>query len=94
MKKLRTPDEIREGDGRPYYGVIGINGTEYGALYDIEDVENMILNAQREAIKFVAENAKMKVHDGHLKTDSLSTHVQIGANNVQVDKQSILDLRP
>lgn len=46
-----------------------------------------------EAIELAAENVQMKVHDGFHKTDSYSKHVQLGLNNIQLSKESILKLK-
>ena len=43
-------------------------------------------------LREAAEKVQMIVHDGHFKTNSYSKHVQVGANNIQIDKESILSL--
>lgn len=45
-----------------------------------------------EVIKEASERMNMTLHDGHFKTNSETSYVQIGANNVQPNKQSILKL--
>lgn len=68
-------------------------------LKTTDNINNTLISAMQEYAQQVAEDVRqrcadkalMKVHDGHFKTDNPSTHVQIGANNVQIDKQSIIN---
>lgn len=82
MKKLRTPEEIFCSE------------IQKAARSQYDSCIAAIKTAQREALESAAENAIMKVHDGFFKKDSQSSHVQIGLNNIQIDKSSILDLMP
>lgn len=45
----------------------------------------------REALKNAADNAIMKYHCGHFKTDTPTQYHQQGADNIQIDKQSIIN---
>lgn len=47
----------------------------------------------REALKNASENAIMKYHCGHFKTDTPTQYHQQGADNIQIDKQSIINER-
>ncbi|MEJ5105530.1 hypothetical protein [Chryseobacterium sp. MYb328] len=46
---------------------------------------------QEQQQKRIAENAKMNFHDGVYKTNEKMSHIQYGADNLQVDKDSILN---
>lgn len=41
------------------------------------------------SLEKAAENANIKYHDGHNKLYKAVKHVQIGADNIQIDKESI-----
>ena len=60
-----------------------------------EQVEELIKAAQRQAIEAtledVAENAKIRAFDGHFQEAKRMEHVQIGANNYTISKESILE---
>ncbi|WP_343321439.1 hypothetical protein [Sphingobacterium multivorum] len=56
--------------------------TEIGKRFAIE--------VAKEALRNAAENATMKYHCGHFKTDTPTKHHQQGADNIQIDKRSIL----
>ena len=44
---------------------------------------------QAEQQKRIAENARMKFHDGVYKTNEQMTYLLYGADNIQIDKDSI-----
>ena len=44
----------------------------------------------QEALREASEKARMKVYDSHSKTNSQSEYIQHGANNIQIDKETIL----
>lgn len=56
-----------------------------------EEAHNYAKEVAREALKNAAENAIMKYHCGHFKTDTPTQYHQHGADNIQIDKQSILN---
>lgn len=64
---------------------------------DIVDVEfdevanRFAREVAREALRNASENAIMKFHCGHFKTDTPTQYHQQGADNIQIDKQSILN---
>ena len=66
-----------------------------GKVWDDKIIEAMKAYAL-EAIKHdrerVAEHAYMKYHCGHFKTDTPTQYHQNGADNIQIDKESILNL--
>ncbi|MCT4034880.1 hypothetical protein HZQ14_15765 [Elizabethkingia anophelis] len=41
------------------------------------------------SLEKAAKNANIKYHDGHNKLYKAVKHVQIGADNIQIDKESI-----
>lgn len=81
---MKTPEEIaiRHGLYHSY--------TKKADGLAVQAMKEFALEACKEVLKNASENARMKVHDGHFKSDSLSEHIQIGANNIQIDKESIL----
>lgn len=58
---------------------------------------DIIKEAQQQAIEatleLASEKVLIKVYDGHFKTNSPSSYVQINSNNIQIDKKSILNLK-
>lgn len=46
-----------------------------------------------QTLDLASEKARMMYHDGYHKSNSSTGHVQIGADNIQIDKQSILNLK-
>ncbi|AZA82192.1 hypothetical protein C1637_09820 [Chryseobacterium lactis] len=46
---------------------------------------------QEEQQKRIAEKARINFHDGHFKTDKQLKYYQAGADNLTVDKDSILN---
>ncbi|AQX00461.1 hypothetical protein [Elizabethkingia anophelis] len=47
------------------------------------------LEVAQASLEKAAENANIKYHDGHNKLYKAVKHVQIGADNIQIDKESI-----
>jgi hypothetical protein len=56
-----------------------------------DEFEEALKTYRTELLTAAVDNAKLKFHDGHNKTDSLLGYFQSGADNITVDKQSILD---
>lgn len=46
---------------------------------------------QEEQQKRIAENARMNFHDGYWKTNNIRKYFQSGADNLTVDKASIIN---
>lgn len=46
---------------------------------------------QAEQQKRIADNAKMLLHDGFHKSNKQTKYYQIGADNLQIDKSSIIN---
>lgn len=46
---------------------------------------------QAEQQKRIAEKAKMRYHDGTNKTNKQFSYIQYGADNIQIDKASIIN---
>lgn len=53
---------------------------------------DMCVTVYNMAINDAAKNVQMLYHDGHTKQNHPTKHHQQGADNIQVDKQSILQL--
>lgn len=72
-------------------------GSDFYQLKEL-DFQVHIISAMKEYAQRIAEqvrqdcteNAKMVHHCGHTKSNTLTSHHQQGADNIQIDKQSIL----
>ncbi|MDV3568151.1 hypothetical protein CMU71_14755 [Elizabethkingia anophelis] len=88
MKRL---EQIREeyAKTRGYESWEHLNGD---CLYD-SDLDAIAIIYAREvaqaSLEKAAYNANIKYHDGHNKLYKAVKHVQIGADNIQIDKESI-----
>ncbi|MDV3508983.1 hypothetical protein CMU89_16975 [Elizabethkingia anophelis] len=64
----------------------------YGGVGDVI-IDKVVHRYAREvaqaSLEKAAENARMKYHDGHNQLYKAVKHVQIGADNIQLDKESI-----
>jgi len=59
--------------------------------YHVDKVQKIYAKQVAEQVlKDAAENAFMLYHCGHFKRDIPTKHHQVGANNIQIHKQSIL----
>lgn len=78
-------------------GFIGILEMEYDGMIGARDVDEVAKRyakeVAREALKNASENAIMKYHCGHFKTDTPTQYHQQGADNIQIDKKSIINER-
>jgi len=57
-----------------------------------EDCVSMAVTAYNLALTDASKNVQMLYHDGHNKVNHPTKHHQSGADNLQVDKDSILSL--
>ncbi|MDV4113923.1 hypothetical protein CMT20_19195 [Elizabethkingia anophelis] len=69
-------------------------GTGVSKVYDIEQLMDEVAKryareVAQASLEKAAENANIKYHDGHNKLYKAVKHVQIGADNIQIDKESI-----
>lgn len=64
---------------------------ELGAVF-APNIDEICKRYAAEVIKEASERMNMTLHDGHFKKNSETSYVQIGANNIQPNKQSILNL--
>lgn len=64
-------------------------------LMTIDEFEYFMFEAcdlvQQEQQNIIADKAELNFHDGYWKTDKRLKYYQIGADNIQVDKDSILN---
>lgn len=65
-----------------------LRGVKFGAHYQQSKTESII----KEVLKRASEAALMKHHCGTFKHDNPTRYHQMGADNIQIDKQSILDV--
>jgi len=61
--------------------------------YTHDEIITAMQLAYNRAIEDAAESATMVYHDGYTKNNYPTKHHQSGADNIQVDKQSILKLK-
>ncbi|MCT4181936.1 hypothetical protein HZP54_18515 [Elizabethkingia anophelis] len=69
-------------------------GRSIGKTTQIENYHKEIaqlyaLEVAQASLNKAAKNANIKYHDGHNKLYKAVKHVQIGADNIQIDKESI-----
>lgn len=61
----------------------------------IRDITSFVYEAcdlvQEEQQKRIADNTKMLLHDGFHKSNKQTKYYQIGADNLQIDKSSIIN---
>ena len=57
------------------------------------EVLNMLKQACLETLELASKEAKLLFHDGFYKENKELTYFQSGENNIQISKQSILDLK-
>lgn len=59
-------------------------------------IEEWIKAAQIDAIEVTvlkcSQEAYMLYHDGHFKKDTPMRHIQVGIDNIQISKQSLIDI--
>ncbi|MDV3834203.1 hypothetical protein CMU13_12815 [Elizabethkingia anophelis] len=55
----------------------------------LEMIQDYAREVAQASLEKAAENARMKYHDGHNQLYKAVKHVQIGADNIQLDKESI-----
>lgn len=85
MKRFKTASQQDGHSDKEYYDLLG------DAIYD--HVQQQIELAVKKTLEISSENATMKYHCGHTKADKQTKYHQVGADNLQIDKQSILSLR-
>lgn len=54
-----------------------------------KEIERYAREVAQASLEKAAEKANIKYHDGHNKLYKAVKHVQIGADNIQIDKESI-----
>lgn len=92
---MNNPDELKIDLEKiifnELHGVV-ISGDE---MYCKDEVIEAMQEAIRQAIKntllIAAGNSRMIYHDGYNKIDTSITHFQSGADNLQPDKDSIIN---
>lgn len=52
-------------------------------------VREYVEECVKASLEKASEKAKMNYHDGHFKTNTPKDYVQIGSDNVQINKESI-----
>ncbi|MDQ8748358.1 hypothetical protein [Elizabethkingia miricola] len=55
----------------------------------LEMIQTYAREVAQASLEKAAYNANIKYHDGHNKLYKAVKHVQIGADNIQIDKESI-----
>ncbi len=55
-------------------------------------IQQALIDAIDTAVEMCADDVYMLYHDGHFKKDTPMNHVQVGSDNVQINKQSILQV--
>lgn len=60
--------------------------------HKIDCIKEYAQSVARQALKDAAENATMTFHCGHSKNNTPTKHHQSGADNLQVNKESILNI--
>ncbi|MDV3636744.1 hypothetical protein CMU84_16460 [Elizabethkingia anophelis] len=55
----------------------------------LEMVQVYAREVAQASLEKAAENANMKYHDGLIKLNTPKKYIQLGADNVQIDKESI-----
>ncbi|OBS12785.1 hypothetical protein ATE49_15485 [Elizabethkingia miricola] len=66
----------------------GLSDFKIGICYE-EVAKRYAREVAQASLEKAAENANIKYHDGHNKLYKAVKHVQIGADNIQIDKESI-----
>lgn len=78
---MRTAEEILYSHG----------GAGLPARIDaVKAMKEYATQVAEQVLKDAAERATMTFHDGHFKSDKPTKHHQIGADNLQVNRDSIL----
>ncbi|WP_079242629.1 hypothetical protein [Chryseobacterium indologenes] len=72
-----------------------VRDNEISNLTAVSQIRDLVFAAcdlvQEEQQKRIAENAKMLLHDGFHKSNKQTKYYQIGADNLQIDKSSIIN---
>ncbi|MVW93668.1 hypothetical protein FCL53_17030 [Elizabethkingia meningoseptica] len=89
---MKTLDQIKDEVAKEFGYSSFENSIFYGEI-DIRIIDEVAKRYAREvaqaSLEKAAENANIKYHDGHNKLYKAVKHVQIGADNIQIDKESI-----
>ncbi|MDV3882956.1 hypothetical protein CMU04_06445 [Elizabethkingia anophelis] len=91
---MKTLEQIKDEVAKKHHYGYWVDLVSQNDVFTIDRYHNEVTElyareVAQASLEKAAENARMKYHDGHNQLYKAVKHVQIGADNIQLDKESI-----